>query len=680
MNKLTYRLMGAIVLLALTFGSYTSSGASSAPIAAASANTYYVSVTGNDANTGTLASPFKTIQKCINVSSADSACLVRSGTYNENLIINKSGTATGPIILAKYQNEAVTINGGTGHAIRDTGGSNYWIIDGFTISTTGSSSSAILVSSANWGGSTPTHWIIRNNSLLGGGVLIRGSYHLIENNTINGQHLAKSSTEWQNGIRDTWGGGATGNAAPTHHNVFRGNRIFGFYRSAIWSMGYTHDNVAENNVIYDIYGTGNAGQCINFDGADTVEWRNVIRGNDISGCGSESIQIENGFDSLIENNKIHDTNRGITLINYSGTGVSCKVGGENNQYGDTNGDGSCREANTNNVIRQNVIVNASGGAFVNYGMDGVHYLNNSVFGGNGGMSFSQPQYLVYSDAIGNITTATLPSQFRTNKNNLTPSGIYTNPPSNLSPMGAALDKITTVDTYQNSVTGSWLLDFAGKPRLAGTLYDIGAFELSGNNTVTPTPVLPTNTVAPTASQVPVTPTPAPLTATPTVTPVPVLPTATAIATLPTIVVTATPIPAQPTITPTSVSPTTQPASEIFYDDKDSAFVYSTGWEDKNMTDAYNGSIKLTTRNDSSMTFNFTGQYFSILYRGGPNYGKMKVYVDGVLVDTLDQMLAKYKSQKRWDYASQLTPGTHTLQLVFVNFGYAPGSIDAVIVR
>jgi hypothetical protein len=678
MSKITHRLMSAIVLLALAFGSYISAGASSAPAAAAPANPYYVSVSGNDANTGTLASPFKTIQKCINVAVAGSTCLVRAGTYNENLVINKSGTASSPITLARYQSEAVTINGGTSHGIRDAGGSSYWIIDGFTITTTGASSVPVLVTSANWGGSTPTHWIVRNNTLLGGGVLIRGSYHLVENNTINGQHLAKSSIEWQSGIRDTWGGGATGNASPTHHNIFRRNTIFGFYRSAIWSMGYTHDNIAEYNTIYDIYGTGNAGQCINFDGADTVEWRNTVRGNDISGCGSESIQLENGFDSLIENNNIHNTNRGITLINYAGGTVTCKVGGENNQYGDTNGDGSCRDGNTNNIIRQNILVNASGGAFVNYGMDGVHYLNNSAFGGNAGMAFSRPEFLKFSDAIGNIITSTLPTGLRTRANNIAPSGVYKNPPSDLSPIGSAVDKIAAVDTYQNSVTGGWSLDFAGNPRLAGASYDIGAYEFAGVITATSTPVPPTNTAAPTASPLPATPTRTLLPATPTATSV--LPTATATTIPPTVIVTATPVPTGLPVTPTSVLPTAQPASETFYDDKVSAIVYSAGWEDKSMADAYNGSMKLTTQNDSSMTFVFTGQYFGVVYRGGPNYGKMKVYVDGVQVDTLDQKLATYTSQKRWDYAGQLTPGIHTLQLVFVNSGYAPGSIDAVIVR
>jgi parallel beta-helix repeat protein len=467
------------------------------------AKSFYISMSGNDNNSGTLSSPFKTIQKCLNVVVAGEVCLVRAGTYNENLVINKSGTSSSPITLARYEGEDVTINGGTSYAIRDSGGSSYWIIDGFTITTTEKYSIAVLVTSSDWGGSITTHWIIRNNTILGG-VSIRGNYHLIENNTINGQHRSeKDGRLQQTGIRDTWGGGGmAGNTSPSHHNVYRGNTIFGFSRSGIWSMGYTHDNIIEYNRIYDIYDTGNmdAGQCINLDGAGTVEWRHIVRGNDVSGCASVSIALENVFDTLIENNYVHDTTQGIGGINYGSVG--CKVGGENNQYGDTNGDGNCVDANTNNIIRQNVVVNASSDAFVNYGMDGVHYLNNSAFGGRATMTFSRPQYLKYSDAIGNITTTTLPAEFRTNSNNITPSGAYTNPPSSLSPTGAALDKITAVDTFQNSVTGSWLLDFDGNPRLAGALYDIGAYEkqvgIIATSTYTLTPTLtPTNTSTPT---------------------------------------------------------------------------------------------------------------------------------------------------------------------------------------
>ncbi|MBI5953235.1 MAG: hypothetical protein HY865_16390 [Chloroflexi bacterium] len=180
-------------------------------------------------------------------------------------------------------------------------------------------------------------------------------------------------------------------------------------------------------------------------------------------------------------------------------------------------------------------------------------------------------------------------------------------------------------------------------------------------TPTATPIPPTNTPEPTMTATPIPPT---NTVAPTMTATPVPPTNTVV----------------PAMTPTPIPPTAKPVSETTYDDRDKAFVYSAGWEDKSVQDAYKGTLKLTTKKDSSATINFTGNSFSIVYRGGPNYGKMLIYVDGVQVGTLDQKLAKYISQKRWDYTGQLAPGPHTLKLVFVNFKYAPGSLDAVIVR
>jgi hypothetical protein len=211
---------------------------------------------------------------------------------------------------------------------------------------------------------------------------------------------------------------------------------------------------------------------------------------------------------------------------------------------------------------------------------------------------------------------------------------------------------------------------------------------------TPSPVTPTATIA---TQVPTqiptlmfTPTPAPLTATPSASPAPELPTATATATMPTVGVTASLVPESPTVTasPMPVEPVITLTSaplllETIYDDKDGAFVYSAGWEDVSKRQSYNGSFKLTTQKDAFVTFTFTGQSFSVLYKGGPAFRKMDVYVDDVLVATIDEKTASSSFQQRWDYGGQLAPGSHRLKLVFVTpnkSNKTNGSVDAVIVR
>jgi len=158
--------------------------------------------------------------------------------------------------------------------------------------------------------------------------------------------------------------------------------------------------------------------------------------------------------------------------------------------------------------------------------------------------------------------------------------------------------------------------------------------------------------------------------------------------------TSTPISISPTATfasvPNQPSPTatlqpTQQSSkslqETLYDDKNSAFVYSVDWVDEIKSAAIGGSFSRTATNGLSVTFQFTGQSFSVIYKGGPSYRKMDVYIDGALVATIDERHDVSTYQVRWDYPSQFPLGKHTLKLVFVTTSSSTnGSVDAVIVR
>jgi hypothetical protein len=73
--------------------------------AAASGETKYVATTGNDTNPGTLAQPYRTIQKCATTVASGSSCLIRAGTYYETVTPNSG------ITIAPYNGAAVTIDG-----------------------------------------------------------------------------------------------------------------------------------------------------------------------------------------------------------------------------------------------------------------------------------------------------------------------------------------------------------------------------------------------------------------------------------------------------------------------------------------------------------------------------------------------------------------------------------------
>src|SRR3990172_7987280 len=57
-------------------------------------STYYVATTGNDANPGTSAAPFRNIQKAASTVVAGDTVKIKAGTYSEQVNIAKSGTAS----------------------------------------------------------------------------------------------------------------------------------------------------------------------------------------------------------------------------------------------------------------------------------------------------------------------------------------------------------------------------------------------------------------------------------------------------------------------------------------------------------------------------------------------------------------------------------------------------------
>jgi hypothetical protein len=79
--------------------------------------TYYVSTSGNDSNAGTLAAPWRTIQKAANTVQPGDTVQVRAGTYNEVVTLKTSGNSTqGYITFANYPGEAPIVDG-TGLAV-----------------------------------------------------------------------------------------------------------------------------------------------------------------------------------------------------------------------------------------------------------------------------------------------------------------------------------------------------------------------------------------------------------------------------------------------------------------------------------------------------------------------------------------------------------------------------------
>lgn len=136
-----------------------------------------------------------------------------------------------------------------------------------------------------------------------------------------------------------------------------------------------------------------------------------------------------------------------------------------------------------------------------------------------------------------------------------------------------------------------------------------------------------------------------------------------------------------TAAPATKTPTAGPLpAGAMYDQKNSAFSYSAGWTEVPEASAYEGSYRMTKKSGASVTFTFTGQSFSIIYRSGPGYGKMQVYLDGKQVAMLNQNTASYVAQNKWKYTGTMAVSKHTIKLVSISRDGVKTTLDAISIR
>lgn len=95
----------------------------------------WVATTGNNANPGTEAQPYQTIQHAINQAVSGTQINVKAGTYNELIVTSKHGSPSAPIWLMSIDgHSAAIINppNNTADPMR-FGSAENWVIEGFKI-------------------------------------------------------------------------------------------------------------------------------------------------------------------------------------------------------------------------------------------------------------------------------------------------------------------------------------------------------------------------------------------------------------------------------------------------------------------------------------------------------------------------------------------------------------------
>jgi hypothetical protein len=72
---------------------------------------FYVSVSGNDKNDGSINKPFKTLNFAFSQLEAGDTCILREGTYREEIKTSIIGSKENPITIVAFEGENVVISG-----------------------------------------------------------------------------------------------------------------------------------------------------------------------------------------------------------------------------------------------------------------------------------------------------------------------------------------------------------------------------------------------------------------------------------------------------------------------------------------------------------------------------------------------------------------------------------------
>jgi hypothetical protein len=106
---------------------------------------FYVSLTGNDANDGSLVNPFRTLQHAINLVAPGDVIYMRGGLYAEAATISiargNNGTAASPKEIIAYNNEEVILNFAAQTEVSNNRGlsvnGHYWHLKGLIVEQAG---------------------------------------------------------------------------------------------------------------------------------------------------------------------------------------------------------------------------------------------------------------------------------------------------------------------------------------------------------------------------------------------------------------------------------------------------------------------------------------------------------------------------------------------------------------
>jgi parallel beta-helix repeat protein len=242
--------------------------------------TYYSAKNGSDANPGTKASPFLSIQKAADIMVAGDTVIVGAGAYDlggQALSPANSGTADKPITFKA--DGAVTIDGSGANPAVDFKDKDYIVFDGFEVA-----KGAVNISLANSKGVELKNSTFRDSEE-SSAVMARGSV------SCRIQHCKVLRAENCGILVD---GGA-------HDNLIEYNTVADTVSNDGLSQGSTGHPAGKNNVWQYNTCTGSDEDGLDFYSGD----RTIIRGNILRDNREKGINLHGGSHCLIEDNLIY---------------------------------------------------------------------------------------------------------------------------------------------------------------------------------------------------------------------------------------------------------------------------------------------------------------------------------------------------------------------------------------
>ncbi|KPK99774.1 MAG: hypothetical protein AMK75_06385 [Planctomycetes bacterium SM23_65] len=271
----------------------------------ARAEMYYVATDGSNANPGTAVSPWRTVQKAANIAGPGDTVCIRSGTYNERVVLKKSGTL-GKTITFKNDRGHKPVLDGSGKAgwwgVISLHGTDHVRLEGLTVRKN-SKGWGVLVEHAKGNAKDAATHIqlvgLEVHDTGGECIQIRGNVHdvLIDKCVVHGSAKYSGIDIYQ------WGGGRP------HHVTVRGCTAYGFPRFAGIASEQADDLTVENNSCRD------CALGLDIGSGD----RNVIRRNTITRC-ENGIALSSNEDSHVYENIVHDVSEAFYAYYWSAHG------------------------------------------------------------------------------------------------------------------------------------------------------------------------------------------------------------------------------------------------------------------------------------------------------------------------------------------------------------------------